>query len=121
LQLTVFLQNAKANPALMQQFEPVFVAKRAVAALDMQIGDKQNAINQLVEDQKRLRDNLGALKGNVEERLLAKRYTTELNTQEDTLATLRRDLAGLEQQRQGAEVDLRSKIDSFSMEEKIDS
>jgi hypothetical protein len=120
-QLTVFLQNAKASPAVMQQFEPVFAAKRVVAALDVRIGDKQNAINQLVEDQKRLRDNLGALKGSAEERSLAKRYTTELNAQEDTLATLRRDLAGLEQQRQSAEMDLRNKIDSFSMEEKIDS
>jgi hypothetical protein len=120
-QLTVFLQNAKASPAVRQQFEPVFAAKRAVAALDVQIGDKQNAIHQLVDDQKRLRDNLGTLKGSAEERSLAKRYTAELNTQEDTLATLRRDLVALEQQRQGAEADLSNKIDSFSIEEKIGS
>jgi hypothetical protein len=118
-QLTVFLQNAKASPAVMQQFEPVFAAKRIVAALDVQIGDKQSAINQLVDDQKRLRDNLGSLKGSAEERSLAKRYTAELNTQEDTLATLRSDLAALEQQRQGAEADLSKKIESLSMEEKI--
>ena len=118
-QLTVFLQNAKASPAVMQQFEPVFAAKRIVAALDVQIGDKQSAINQLVDDQKRLRDNLGSLKGSAEERSLAKRYTAELNAQEDTLATLRSDLAALEQQLQGAEADLSKKIESLSIEEKI--
>jgi hypothetical protein len=120
-QLTVFLQNAKASSAVMQQFEPVFAAKRTVAALDMKIGDKQNSVNQLVDDQKRLRDNLSALKGSAEERSLAKRYTAALNTQEDTLASLRRDLDALQQQLQAAEVDLNNKISSLSMEEKIDS
>jgi hypothetical protein len=120
-QLMVFLQNAKASAAVMQQLEPVFAAKRAVAALAREIGDKQNAINQLVEDQKRLRDNLSALKGSAEERSLAKRYTAELNAQEDTLATLRRDLAGLQQQRQSAEADLSNKIETLTLEEKIGS
>jgi hypothetical protein len=120
-QLSLFLHNANASAAMMQQLEPVFAAKRAVAALDGQIGDKQNAINQLVEDQKRLRDNLGALKGSAEERSLAKRYTAELNTQEDTLATLRHDLAALQQQRQAAEADLNNKIETLSLDEKIGS
>ena len=120
-QLSLFLHNANASAAMMQQLEPVFAAKRAVAALDGQIGDKQNAINQLVDDQKRLRDNLGALKGSAEERSLAKRYTAELNTQEDTLATLRHDLAALQQQRQAAEADLNNKIETLSLDEKIGS
>jgi hypothetical protein len=120
-QLMVFLQNAKAGPAVMQQLEPVFAAKRAVAALDAQIREKQDAINQLVNDQKRVRDNLGALKGSTEERSLAKRYTAELNAQEDTLATLRRDLAGLQSQRQAAEADLNNKIEALTLDEKISS
>jgi hypothetical protein len=118
-QLTVFLHNANAGPAVMQQLEPVFAAKRAVAALDAQIAGKQNDINQLVDDQKRVRDNLGALKGSAEERSLAKRYTAELNTQEDTLATLRRDLATLQLQHQAAEADLNNKIESLTMDEKL--
>jgi len=120
-QLTVFLQNAKAGSAVMQQLEPVFAAKRAVASLDAQIREKQDAISQLVNDQKRVRDNLGALKGSAEERSLAKRYTAELNAQEDTLATLRRDLAGLQQQRQSAQTDLSNKIETLTLEEKIGS
>jgi hypothetical protein len=120
-QLTVFLQNAKAGPAVLQELEPVLAAKRTVAALDTQMRDKQNAINQLVEDQKRLRDNLGALKGSAEERALAKRYTTELNSQEDTLATLRRDLTTLQQQQQIAEADLSNKIESLTLDEKVGS
>jgi hypothetical protein len=120
-QLTVFLHNASAGPAVMQQLEPVFAAKRAVAALDAQTTGKQNDINQLVDDQKRVRDNLGALKGSAEERSLAKRYTAELNTQEDTLAALRHDLATLQQQREAAEADLNNKIESLALDEKPDS
>jgi len=43
-----------------------------------------------------------------------------LNTQEDTLASLRRDLDALQQQLQAAVADLNNTIDSLSMEEKID-
>jgi hypothetical protein len=120
-QLTVFLRNAKADPTVMQRLEPVLGAKRTVAALDTQMREKQSTINQLVEDQKRLRDNLSALKGSTEERSLAKRYTAELNAQEDTLATLRHDLATLQQQRQAAEVDLNNKIESVVLNGKVDS
>jgi hypothetical protein len=120
-QLIVFLRNANAGPAVMQQLEPIFAAKRAVAALDSQIADKQNAIRQLVDDQKRVRDNLGALKGSAEERSLAKRYTAELNTQEDTLATLRHDLTTLQQQRETAAAELNNKIESLVLDEKLGS
>ncbi len=116
-QLALFLHNAKASPALLQQLEPVFAAKRAVTSVDDRLGEKQAAIDQLVDDQKRLRDNLSALKGSSEERALARRYTAELNTQEDTLTALRRDLAALHSERQRAEADLSQKIDALQVSE----
>ncbi len=118
-QLTLLFCNANASPALLAQLEPVFAAKRAVAAADTQINAKQSEINGIVEDQKRLRDNLAALKGGAEERTLAKRYTAELNQQEDTLAALRRDLATLQQQRQTAQADLNNRIESLNLDEKL--
>ncbi|WP_263365230.1 DUF4139 domain-containing protein [Edaphobacter bradus] len=118
-QLTLILRNANASPALTQQLEPVFAAKRAVSGLDRQIQIKQSDINQITEDQKRLRENLSALKGSAEERSLARRYTEELNQQEDKLATLRKDLDGLHQQRETAQQDLTNKIESLNIEEKL--
>ena len=118
-QLALLLRNASASPALLQQMEPVFAAKRAVASLDTEINTKQEQINQIVEDQKRLRDNLAALKGGNEEKALARRYTGELNQQEDTLAALRRDLTTLQQQRETAQQDLNNKIESLTIEEKL--
>jgi len=118
-QLALLLRNADASPALLAQLEPVFAAKRAVANADNQINAKQSAIRQTVEDQKRLRDNLAALKGGTEERTLAKRYTAELNQQEDTLASLRRDLASLEAQREAAQADLNHMIESLNLDERL--
>ncbi|MBV9670548.1 MAG: hypothetical protein JOZ43_06300 [Acidobacteriales bacterium] len=40
-----------------------------------------------------------ALKGSAEERSLLQRYTSELNSQEDELATLKKQLADLEGKR----------------------
>ena len=118
-QLTILLRHGNASPALLQQLEPVFTARRVVSNLDRQINEKQTAVNQLVEDQKRLRDNLAALKSTAEERSLAKRYTAELNTQEDTLANLRRDLTSLRQQSTAAQADLAGKIDSLQIESQL--
>ena len=118
-QLALLLRNSNAGPTLLAQLEPVFAAKRNLASIDTQINAKQTEIAQIVEDQKRLRDNLAALKGGAEERTLARRYTSELNTQEDTLANLRRDLANLQGQRQTAEADLNNKIESLTVNEKI--
>ncbi len=118
-QLTLFLHNANASPALLQQLEPIFAAKRALSTLDRQIDEKQVALNQLVEDQKRLRDNLAVLKAGVEERSLARRYTAELNAEEDTLATLRRGLAALQAQRTPAEAELDGRIASLQVNETV--
>ncbi len=116
--LTVYLRNNSASPTVFQQLQPIFAAKRNLSTLDLQINDKQTAIKQLFDDQKRLRDNLAALKGSSEERSLARRYTAELNTQEDALTGLRNDLGRLQQERMAAEADLSTRIESLQISDK---
>jgi hypothetical protein len=53
------------------------------------------------------------------ERSLVKRYTAELNTQEDSLGTLRRGLSALQQQRDAAANDLKNRIESLTLDEKV--
>ena len=114
-QLTLYLRGNGANEAVVAQLEPVFAAKRNVAALGGRINDTQAKMNAVDADQKRLRDNLAALKGSSEERALVRRYTAELNAQEDTLAGLKKELTDLETQRDAAEVVLEQKIDSLQI------
>ena len=115
-QLAIILRNANAGHALMQQLEPVFAAKRTLTDLDTQIKAKQTEIATITEDQKRLRENMSALKGSAEERALTTRYTNELNQQEDRLATLHKDLDTLNQQHQTATEDLSNKIQSLNVD-----
>ncbi len=115
-QLALILRNATASPALLTQLEPVLAAKRALTGLDRQIEAKNAAIAKITEDQTRLRANLAALKGSAEERALVKRYTGELNTQEDQLAALHHDLDSLNQQHQVAAADLSNKIEALTID-----
>jgi hypothetical protein len=78
-------------------------------------------LDDIAKDQSRLRDNLTALKStpDAEARPLAKRYTDELLQQEDTLATLHKDLDALNQQRQAAQQDLSNKIDTLTLDKSL--
>jgi hypothetical protein len=118
-QLTLILRSANASPALLAKLEPVFAAKRAVFDLDQQLKAKQDQLRAITEDQKRLRDNLSALKGSAEERTLAKRYTDELNQQEDQLASLHKDLDSLHQQRDTAAKNLDAQIEAVHFEDGV--
>ncbi len=109
-QLTVYLRDNHADPAVLGQLEPVFAAQRAVAGLDTQIRAKETQISTTEADGKRVRENLQVLKGSAEERALARRYTAELNAEEDQLASLRKELAGLQAQRETAEAALSQQI-----------
>jgi hypothetical protein len=104
--------------ALNEQLEPIFAAKRALADLDRQLQARQNEINTISEDRKRVRQNTAALKGSAEERALTTRYTSELNAQEDRLATLHKEIASLNQERKVATEDLSNKIEALNIDEK---
>jgi hypothetical protein len=118
-QFNIILHNAAPSPRLIAQLQPIIDAKHVVANLDRNLRDKQTQIDTLVKDQQRLRDNLSVLKGTPEERTLATRYTNELNTQEDQLAALNKDLTTLKEQRAAAQLTLESKIQSLNLDETL--
>ena len=69
-QLRILLRNAKASPATLTTLQPVFDAHNTVVALDQQIADRDAEVNQITQDQNRLREDMKALKGSPEERSL---------------------------------------------------
>ncbi|HEY0795997.1 MAG TPA: DUF4139 domain-containing protein [Acidisarcina sp.] len=120
-QLGMLLRTDGDGSAIQQrvrdQLAPIFEAKHRVADLDAQLAAKQAAIDEIGNDQKRLRDNLAALKGSAEERALVRRYTDEMNGQEDRLATLRKEQEDLRAQRVTAERELSIKIQALQLDE----
>lgn len=118
-QLQVILTGSGNRAAVEQALAPVLAARAKVHDLDTQIAAKQQDIDRLVEDQKRLHDNLSGLKESAEERELARRYAGEMNTDEDQLLILRKDLAVLEQQHKEAQEGLDEAIRKLDLDEDV--
>ncbi len=118
-QLLLLLRNAHASAATLAALQPVFDAHHAVVALDDQIRTHEAEIAAITNDQNRLRENMKALKGSPEEKALLTRYTGELNTQEDRLATLNKELADLRTRRAAADQDFQTKLQSVNLEETL--
>ena len=118
-QLTVLLRQDGDPASVLAALQPVFAAKRRLAEIDVQIAVRNGEMNTIEKDQQRLRENLKSLKGTAEERDLTRRYTGELNAQEDRLAVLKGELAGLGMQRQAASEALNREIDSLRLEQTL--
>ncbi len=115
-QITAFLrQNGGDSSTALAALQPVFTARRKLADIDTQIAQRNAEVGRIADDQNRLRENLKALKGTAEERDLTRRYTTELNTEEDRLTTLKSELTTLQTQRQTAQSELAQAVDTTKL------
>jgi hypothetical protein len=115
-ELAVSVQGVAASAALAKSLAPVTQARARVNDIDRQIKERQDKSAALVEDQKRLHDNLQGLKDSPEERALAKRYAGELNADEDQLQALRTQLNDLGQQRVAAQQALNEAIRNLDLD-----
>ena len=118
-QLTLLLRNAHASPATLAALQPVFDAHHATIVLDDQIRAHEAELAAITQDQTRLRENMKALKGSPEEKALLTRYTAELNTQEDRLATLNHELTDLRAQRTAADQNFQTKLQALNLDETL--
>jgi predicted nucleic acid-binding Zn-ribbon protein len=85
------------TPALQAAFRRVIDQKNVIGNLQAQIASRQQELNAINRDQARIRENMKALKGSVEEKALLQRYTKQLDLQEDRLSTLNKEIADLQQ------------------------
>ncbi|HWY71521.1 MAG TPA: DUF4139 domain-containing protein [Terriglobales bacterium] len=118
-QITLFAHQGWMNQKLENALRPIMQQKDEIAGYAQQITATQGKINSIFEDQKRLRENLSALKGGTEVRSLAQRYTNELNREEDGLASLRKNLADLQDKHTAANQKLNEMMEQLEMEVKI--
>ena len=117
-QIAIFVRQGWVNDKIQDALRPVIQQKNEIARYEQQLANTKTKISSIFDDQKRLRENLTALKG-AETRSLAERYTGELNREEDELAALRKDLAQLQTQRDGANQKLNDMMEKLEVEVKI--
>jgi archaellum component FlaC len=115
-QIKFFLTQKMINPEIEQALRKVIVQKNNVAALDAEMASRKTKIAGISEDQQRVRENMKALKGSVEEKALVARYVRELNEQEDRVQSLHHEIADLQQKREAAQKTLNEMIEGLQME-----
>jgi septal ring factor EnvC (AmiA/AmiB activator) len=89
----ILVMSAAAGAQRPLSPQPVLDKRAELAAAEREVTDLNNQVNVIGQDQQRVRQNLQVLKGSAEEKALVKRYTTELDRQEDRLVTIRTQLA----------------------------
>ena len=105
-QVTLILQGRNLDATVEPQLRAVMTQNAEVARLQAALRERTAEIERIEKDQARVRENLAALKTSAEERQLVARYASQLNTQEDRLVVLRKEIEDLEVQRGKAQEEL---------------
>jgi hypothetical protein len=118
-EITLLLRQKSINADIEAAFHRIIEQKTSVAALENEISKRDDETKKIYDDQQRLRENLKALKGSAEERLLTQRYTQQLNDQETRLSTLGRESSDLQMKRDQAQADLDKTIETLTLDATI--
>jgi len=89
-QVELFVRQQSINKAIENELRRILHQKESVAELESKKDALEDETKQIYDDQQRLRENVKALKGSAEEKLLLQRYTQQLNEQEGRLEQLRK-------------------------------
>jgi hypothetical protein len=115
-QIKFFLVQKMINPEIEHALRKLIAQKSSIAVLDAEVGSRKSKISSISDDQQRVRENMKALKGSVEEKALVARYVRELNEQEDHVQSLQHEVADLQQKREAAQKMLNDMIESLQLE-----
>jgi hypothetical protein len=114
--ITYFLQQKMINSEVEKALLKINEKKDYIVGLDAVMIDRKAKVAAISEDQKRLRENMKALKGSAEEKALVERYVHELNEQEDHVQSLQREITETQQKRDAAQSALDQMIEALQME-----
>ena len=91
--IATYVQNKNLSDAARAQLQQVLDLKRQIAANDGEIARAQTQVNNIFQDQERIRQNINSLNRVAGQELQVQTYSRQLATQETQLATLRDRLA----------------------------
>jgi hypothetical protein len=115
-QIDLFVRQRSIDKTIEDALRKILAQKAIVSGLDDQKGARDDETSKIYDDQQRLRENMKALKGSAEEKILLQRYTKQLNDQEDRLEALRKEIKQLESQSENAQAALDKMIQDLSFD-----
>jgi len=118
-QVRIWFNDKTIKPEVEQALRRIIEQKNKIASVDQQIQSKQTLITGINQDQQRVRENMKALKGSVEEKALLQRYTHELNVQEDKLQAARAEIDSLAVKKAEGKIQLDKLLQDLTLDETI--
>ena len=116
-QIALITQQRQITPAMQDAFRRVLEQKNKVDSLGTQIKARQHEIETITKDQARVRENMKALKGSAEEKALLQRYAHQLDTQEDRLNALNKEISDLQEKQNQARNQLDQIVQQITLDE----
>jgi chromosome segregation ATPase len=110
------LKDKPITAEMAQALQQIMDQRAVVARLEEEMENRQKDIDQVVEDQGRLRENIKALRGSPEEKALLQRYTKQLDERETQLESLRKAIRDTEAQRDKENDQLEKMIEELEIE-----
>ena len=117
--ISTYLNEKSIPVSLEKTLRDIVMQKGVINGIGLKTQSKNREIETINNDQSRVRENMKALKGSAEEKALIERYTRQLNTQEDQLESLRKEVVALNQQYQQEQAKLDKMIMDLNLEENM--
>lgn len=111
--LLAYVQNKAISDTGRRQLQQILDLKRQIADLDNQIRQADIDINNLVQDQDRIRKNISSLNPVSGQQDQVQKYARQLATQEGQLAGLRDHASDLKKQKAAQESNLKAAIEKL--------
>ncbi|PYV81504.1 MAG: hypothetical protein DMG93_15125 [Acidobacteria bacterium] len=118
-QVQALVVENRVTPELQDAFRRVLDQKNKIAGLQTQTGMRRQELDAINRDQGRIRENMKALKGSAEEKDLVQRYTRQLNSQEDRLSALNKEIADLQGQESHEQQKLEAMVQQIAIDQKF--
>jgi chromosome segregation ATPase len=116
-QVVLLTQQNGITPAMQDVFHRILDQKNQASSLAAQIQARQQEVESINKDQGRLRENMKALKGSAEEKTLLQRYTRQLDSQEDRLSALTKEISDLREKQTQAQQQLDHMVQEITLDE----
>jgi hypothetical protein len=115
-QIAIILRGRNVAAGIEPQLRAIAAQSKDVARLAKLVEDREAEVERIGEDQGRIRENLGALKGSDAEKALVARYTKQLSTQEDRLEVLHKEIEAAEAEQAAKQQELSKLVAALSLD-----
>lgn len=116
-QVALITEQKQVTAAMQDVFHRILEQKNKVSALEDEVKSRQAEIESINKDQARIRENMKALKGSAEEKALLQRYTKQLDSQEDRLTALNKEIADLQLKQSQEQQKLADMVQQIALDE----